>query len=118
MEFVGLSIKVILATGRHVFGTVKRVNGTVLELDNRGQIVKIDGSEIVDLQIQEEHQDNYSDYKRSVSNGNISKKGKKKSTFSVPIDEMDQDFDFTASLELFDKKAIFNEIRYDKIFNS
>jgi hypothetical protein len=41
----------------------------------------------------------------------------KKSTFSVSVDEMEQDFDFSASLKLFDKNAIFNEIRYDHTFN-
>jgi hypothetical protein len=113
MEFVGLTIKVIKVSGSTVLGTVKSVNGTVLELESSGKIIKIDGSEIADLTIQET-KDNFSDYKRSVSNGKLSTSKNKKSTFSVSVEEMDKDFDFSASLKLFDKNAIFNEIRYDR----
>lgn len=112
MEFVGLTIKVIKVSGQTVVGTVKSVNGTLLELESSGKIIKIDGSEIADLTIQEE-KDHFSDYKRSVSNGTLNSTKKKKSTFAVSVDDLDKDFDFSASLKLFDKNAIFNEIRYD-----
>lgn len=117
MEFVGLSIKVIKVNGKTLVGIVKSVNGTVLELEHSGNIIKVDGSEIADLTIQEE-KDHFSDYKKSVSNGSLNTSKKKKSTFQVSVDEMDKDFDFTASLKLFDKNAIFNEIRYNNFINS
>ena len=113
MEFVGLPINVSLLTGENVKGVVQRVIGTILELDCRGKIMRIDGNEIADLKIEDERAVHFSDYKKSVRTKGTSRKDKKRETFAIPMDDMDKDFDFSASLQLFDKNAIFNEIRYD-----